>query len=796
MIKNYFLITFRAMARNKLFIIINVLGMGVAIGCCIVSFLAFEYDDTFDAVHKNKQAIYRISAVREFENKRQRFGYASLPLGEVVSKTFTDVDYASRYLLSSSNFKRNNDLFSSNLKYVDPDFFRMFTFTLISGSVAALDDKSSMLISEKMAISLFGSAREAYGKTITQVYGSKLKEVKVAGVFMEPPANSSFHTREGFACMNFENYKDELGNIKEDLWKRECTLFVQVNNPSRLSGIRAQLQQYVANNNKAREDFQVSEFTLDPFISMAHRDRSGEVQGSVTWAAPPLSAIVGSIIMSLMILLIACFNLTNTAIAISGQRLKEIGIRKVMGSRRAQLIIQFIGETTCICLLALLFGMGMADFLIAGWNTMTANNIHIEPHYFDAPAFLIFLVATLIFTGVVAGSYPAFYISKFKPVTILKGKLQFGGTNYFTRTLLGLQFAISMIAIVSAIGFLQNARYQREYDLGFDVRGSVVTWIDNQNEFEALRNAMASNPDVLSMAGAHSGIFSSRTHDPVKYKSKKAAVDIIEVGDNYLKTLNLKLIEGRDFIKDSESDQMESVIVTQKMVKLFGWEKPLGKEIIWNETQKLYVIGVVKDVYTNGLWQEMEPMMIRFVLPEKYGQIVIGTRPDKVASVNAFMNAQWNTLFPNRLYNGYIMTTILTQADRLGMGIVYGYSFLGGIAMLLSVTGLYTLLSLNIIKRTKEIGVRKILGAPLANITRIINTEFVIIIVIASAVGSLAGFSWCKAIMGSIWKYYQEVNTITFVLAIGLLFLISFIAIALKTINIALMNPAKTLRDE
>jgi ABC-type antimicrobial peptide transport system permease subunit len=232
------------------------------------------------------------------------------------------------------------------------------------------------------------------------------------------------------------------------------------------------------------------------------------------------------------------------------------------------------------------------------------------------------------------------------------------------------------------------------------------------------------------------------------------------------------------------------------MAMLFGWKDPLGKEIISNEKQKLYVVGVVKDVYTKGLWQEMEPMMIRYVLPEQYGQVVVSTRPEKVAVVNAFMNEQWNKVFPNRLYNGYRMGTMLTQVDQLGMSIVYGYAFLGLVALLLSVTGLYTLLSLNILKRTKEIGVRKILGAQVFNIIRIIHTEFVVIIVIASIVGSVAGFTWCQVIMGSIWKYYQSANILTFTLAIAILVLISFTAIAVKTFHIAMMNPASTLRDE
>ncbi|HMF72390.1 MAG TPA: ABC transporter permease, partial [Flavitalea sp.] len=406
------------------------------------------------------------------------------------------------------------------------------------------------------------------------------------------------------------------------------------------------------------------------------------------------------------------------------------------------------------------------------------------------------LIGVLFFTGILAGSYPAFYISRFEPISILKGKLRFGGTNYFTRTLLGLQFAISLIAIVSAIGFLQNANYQRNYDLGFDIRGSVIARVNNQSEFDTYRNSLQSNPEIVSIAGANSGVFSNRVHEPVKHETKQLEVDIIGVGDDYLKTLDLKLLSGRDFVKNSETDQRESIIVTEKMAALFGWDKPLGKEVTWKDSVKLVVVGVVKDVYTMGLWREMEPMMIRYILPDKYTQIVVSTKSENVSSVDTFMKAQWGQVFPNRLYNGRKLVADLQEVNNVNINIMYMYVFLGVIAMVLSATGLLTLVSLNIIRRMKEIGVRKVLGASVSNITRIVNTEFIIILAIGSALGSWASFTMTNMIMGSIWRYYQGVNAITFVVAIGLLFTVSLLTIGYKVFTVATMNPVNTLRDE
>lgn len=792
MLKNFFLITLRSMMKNKLFIFINVIGMGVAIAYCIVAYFAYEFDATFDSVHKNGESIYRISSIREFDGQVTKFGYAPMPLRPVIEQNIKDVSKSTRYQFSYSNFKREDDLFAANLSYVDKDFFEMFSFDFIAGNAKVINDVSSVLISDEMAIKLFGDAQTAFGKTITQVVGTQLKELKIAAVYKTPPMNSSFYTREAY--LNYDNCKDEHSSAVDDNWRQESTIFLQVDNPSAVAQVRQQIQTYVQNNNQVREDFIIREFDLDHLPSMARNDQAQRIR-TWTWSAPPPAAIIGTATMGILILLIACFNLTNTAIAISSRRLKEIGIRKVMGGVRKQLILQFIGETTLVCFFALLVGLVFAEFLTEGWNVMW-EYMRIEPHYLDNPQFLIFITAVLLFTGVLAGAYPAFYISNFQPISILKGKVKFGGTNYFTRTLLGLQFAISLISIVSAIAFLQNARFQKEYDLGFDVNGSVIAWVNSSEEFEVYRNSLQGNPEIVSMAGAASGIFSNRNHEPVKHESKQVEVDIIDVGDHYLETMNLTLVAGREFVRDSETDKRESVIISQKMATVFGWDNPLGKEIIWKDTTKLYVVGVVKDVYTSGLWRTMDPLMIRYVGPEKYSQIVVNAKAEDVASVNKLMESKWKEVFPNRLYNGYMLVENTNEVDDVNKNIVSMYTFLGVIALMLSATGLFTLVSLNIIKRTKEIGVRKVLGASIGNITRIINTEFFIILILASVIGSVLSYLAVDLLMGNIWHYYRGTDAITFIAAIGIMFLISIAVVGYKVFSAASMNPVNTLRDE
>lgn len=793
MLKNYFLLTLRSLAKNKVFVIINVAGMSIAIGCCIVAYFAYAFDQTFDNVHENRERIYRVSAVRTFESTTTKYGRVPLALGSAIVSTFQGVDHASRYYRVTSNFKRNDDLFAADLAYVDASFFSMFTFDFVAGNATAIADVSSMAISESMAVRLFGSAEQALGQSLTQVHSHGLKEVKVAGVYREPPKNSSFYRMNGSAFISFENYKDDL-QVNDDDWFRDATVYLQVDDHANLTSIEKQLSAYVKQNNQVRENFHVDTFELDAFATMAHRDRDNNVQ-SESWGAPPLAAIIGSLIMSFLILLIACFNLANTSIAMSARRLKEIGMRKVMGSMRLQIALQFIGETTFICFLALAVGLGLSDVLIAGWNIMTSNMIHLEPDYFEGSGLLLYLMLILLGTGILAGSYPAVYLSKFQPVAILKGKLRLGGTNLFTRTLLGLQFTISLITVVSAIGCLQNARYQEAYDLGFDVRGTIVTSIQGKSEFDTYRNSLQTHPDVTAIAGSRGGIFSDRLHEAVGHQSRKAEVDIIEVGDAYLSTMGLELTAGRDFTRDSETDLRESVIITENMAKLFDFKDPIGKEFIWRDSVHLHVVGVVRDVYTQGLWREMEPMMIRYVSPDAYTQLIVRTSPEKLSAVNTFMDEQWQKVFPTRLYNGYMMIKGLQDASRLSMSITSGYGFLGAMALLLSVTGLYALVSLNMMRRLKEIGIRKIVGASIVGIAQKVNREFVIILLIAAVFGSYAGYMWCNTLMSTIWKYYQGVGTSTFALAVGIMFTASIAAIGFRVYTIANTNPINTLRE-
>ncbi|QOI98420.1 MAG: ABC transporter permease [Flammeovirgaceae bacterium] len=794
MIKNYLLITIRSMMKNKIYLFINILGMAIAIACCIVGYYNYDFNASFDEYHTNRHEIYRVNLIREFQGKFTEYGYVPLPLGAALRENVKDVEAVTRYSSVYADVRIGDEIFDTRLSYVDSDFITMFTLEVLDGSLNAIQDKSRVLISDELALRLYGTVQAA-GKPFTHILTEgRVREYEVGGVYKLPPTNSSFNDN---AFTHYENFWDLNADFNQGSnWYFRNTVFVQLKDVSRINAIEEQLKPYKENNNKVREDFIISGFALDPLVGMAVRDEYASRPGRWTRNASPLAAVVGVGVMGIFVLLIACFNLTNTSIAISSRRLKEIGIRKVMGSMRQQLIVQFIGETMLVCFMALLLGMVIADLLLLPAFNALWPYMKLTTNYLGKPDFTIVMMLTLLFTGLLAGSYPAFYISKFQPTAILKGKLKFGGTNYFTRILLALQFAISLIGIVCSIAFTQNAKYQQEFDMGFKQREVLFTWVNSESEFNALRDVMAQNPDVISIAGAEHHLFSNAYNDPIKHEDKEIEADILNVGDNYLATAGLTLLQGRDFIKDSETDRKESVIITERVASLFGWDKPLGKEIIWMDTVKLFVVGVVKDIYNNGLWEDFDPVMFRYSATENYRHLVLTAPLDKIVGVNSYMEEKWKTIFPNRKFASRYMDDQLVEATTVNNNIVKMFIFLGIVAVLLSITGLFTLVSLNIIKKMKEIGVRKVLGASVANISRVINAEFVVILLIACLFGSWGGAWMSEMLMDSIWDFYQKATLATLVISSVIILAAATLTVSLKTYNTARMNPVNVLRDE
>jgi len=798
MLKNYLKITFRSLWKSKLFVLINMIGMGTAIACCIVAFLNYDFNADFDSNQTNIEDIYRIDTERVYQERKQAYGMSPLPIGASVRENVGEVDAVLRYMPSGGNFKIGDELFNENFTFVDDNFFDFFSFEITQGSADALSNKSNIIISEKLVEKYFPDG-DAIGETLTHFTDQGPKDYTVAAVFKNPQLNSSFAGTQ--TITNISNYFDLQVEDKEEKpwesdWARWSTTFVKVADASRIKDIEKRLTaNYIEIQNQARLDFKLDRYFLEPFEGMPERAANDEIYSHWLRESMPPPAVFVPGIMAILILLIACFNFTNTSMAIASKRLKEIGLRKVMGGLRKQLIAQFLMENVILCFLSLVIGILVALFLVPAYSEMWPF-LELHLNFSENLDFYLFLFATLLFTGLVAGSYPAFYISSFEPASILKGSLKYGGTSKITSILLTLQFSISLMAIILGVVFYQNAQFQQEMDYGYDNTGAVSLYFDDLDEYRAYENVVRSNADVLAIAGSQHQIDRSYRNDPVVSGAKEYDVDIINIGENFMETLDFELLEGRSFKKDSETDIQESIIVSEKMVDVFGWDEPLGQKIVWMDTVSLYVVGVMKDAYLDGLWAPINPLMFRYVPEEDYQFMTIKASTENLIAVNEFLEDEWKKLHPDRMYTGEFMNEELSEASLVNANILKMFTFLGVVATFMSIIGLFSLVSLSIIKRMKEIGIRKVLGASLSHIMVILNKNFVIILIIAAAIGSGLSYMMAGALMDSIWTYHVDPGVISFVLSIALLFVIALSTIGIKVYKAATANPTDTIRTE
>ncbi len=792
MFKSYLKITFRNLMKNKLFVFINIFGLATALACCIIAFLNWDFNNQFDHYHTNTDHVYRVNFTRITNGQAVKNGSCPLPLGAAIQTSSPQVDKLIRFFPIGGDLRVGDEVFQTEISAVDPAFFDVFNFPMLAGSAKGLTDKQSILISSTLREKHFPDQINPVGETLTYLNDDTRLTFRIAGVYEKPPKNNSFFDE---AYIHYEQTLNIM-DWKGDNWAHFNSTFVTINDPADIPKVEGQLQQYVAVQNKAKEDYKVATYYLDPFQGMSVRAEKENIWNHWFREGIPSSAATSPGIMAFLILLIACFNFTNTSIAIANQRIKEIGIRKVLGSDKKQLVVQFLGENSFLVLMAMVVGLILSAFLVPAYSAMWPF-LDLQFNLLDNGAFLGFILVLLLFTALIAGSYPAFYVSSFQPTSILKGKVKFSGTNMLTRILLTLQFAISLLAITSGFVFSQNATYQEEYDMGFNMESIVFAYVKDEQGYNKLRNELGGYDVIKEIAGSRHSISSSWYTDPIKHESSEMDVSIFDVGAGYLSTIGATIQEGRDFIENSQSDKEGSVIVNEELVHTMGWVEPIGKRIVLRDTIALNVIGVVRDIYyVGGLWDPIKPMLMRYANNTEYRFLSVRADTEDLLAVKTLMDEKWRVAFPDELSTVSFMDEEKASMALVNQNIKVLFIFLGIIAVFLSAIGMFSLVSLNLLKRMKEIGIRKVLGASAQHITMKVSREFIIILIVASILGSLGAYFLTEMLMGSIWAYHVPLQAFPFIISVSLLFVVSGIAIGGKVMKAALSNPVESIRSE
>jgi ABC-type antimicrobial peptide transport system permease subunit len=797
MFKNYLRVAFRTLLRNKSYVGINTIGLGISLACCITAYLLLanniEFNDFYDD-QKTSAVFMILTHSTEKDGRKMKDAQAPTVMAPIAREQIAGIRRYTRFIYGDGAMRYGDKAFNESIAFADSAFFDMFEHPMVSGSTRAFKDKNSIFISEKLARRYFGDEDPLGKLMVLNFVNNKQIEVLVGGVVGKIAPNTSFPFQ---ALMRIENFMDVQGIAIDDWsdWRNPST-FLELEKPENAPAVARQLGKYIANRNKLRTDMVVDEYTLLPF---KHNLNNGEIRYG--WVLLPIDPIALIVFCSMagLILLIACFNLTNTSIAMTAKRLKEVGVRKVVGAARYQVVTQFLLETVIVITFSAITGVMIAQFIVPAFTAMWNLDYGLEDlngiNFFIAIIVMIFLAAML------AGLYPALFSSKFKPVALLKGGVKISGTNVLTRSLVAAQFALSVIVLIAGVTFIMNSRYQEQITLGYDKDEMVSMVIQGEREYDAMKAALERNPKVLAVGVADGNLGRSSYQTPISVDTAKYDCQVLGVGEGFFEVSGLRFAEGQPFLlgrTDEREKEGGPVVVNQAFLQTAGIQgEPLNREIKLHNVRRV-IVGVV-DNHIDNLYRSNKPEPYVFYPCGKnqYISLLVKAKHEDLPEVNKIMEKTWKEVMPGHPFESMYQDDIVYQGSRrTNASMKQIFLFITILGALLSASGIFALASLNIARRTKEIGIRRALGASVQGIVALLNREFAIILLVAAIIGSVAGYFLTDALISELYAYHIPVGLIPVVLCALTIFAVGILTTCSTVLKAAQANPVKTLRSE
>jgi ABC-type lipoprotein release transport system permease subunit len=792
MLLNYWKIVFRNLWKYKNYTLINLVGMGIGIAAMVWGYQTYRYSFSFDNFHKDRDHVYRVLDTRkDMEGLK---GNIPMAVARLAPNDFSGIKTAVRYTGLGMNVRQDtSETFGEYVHFIDPAFFELFNFPLVSGN-NNISDPNNVLLTQQTAKKYFGN-RDPVGKTLTLYAGMKAaKLVTVAGIVKDPPLNSMFHFN---MLTNFDNLLNDAGQkIQPDDW----TVFIQaiffkVPDAGTAARLSNDMAKYLPIQNRAREDVKLSGFRLATLRQVSSWTE-GVIGANALYPRPGDAPTYGPLVLAFLIFLSACLNFSNTTVSHAGRRLKEIGMRKVMGSSYTQLIVQLLAECSLIVLAAILLSILLNSWWIPFFNTMF-RGVDVHADYFHDPNLVTYIGCMLILATLMAGTYPAFYMSRFNATAIFRGAVRFSGANIFSRVMLGLQLSIAIITMIAGIAFADNSAFQKNYDYGYNIENSMWVQFPDSTAYFALKNQVASLPGVTSVAGTRHHFGFAYRQLSAQSEGVKHEVNFFEVGRDYPKAMGLKMAAGRNFEASMESDYTGSVLITEKMAAMYGWrnEAALGKRIRMDSID-YSVVGVLKDFHSETLFEPTMPMALKLAPESRYFFLVIQANPRDLPTVFQKVRDTWKRLYPTMPFNAQYQNQVKAEAYSVTNSIATIFQWFALISILLTATGLFALVSMTTLKKMKEIAMRKVVGAGPRHILVLINRRFFWIFIIASFFGCFAGLALTRLLLDLIFKINVGVTASSLVWSVIGLFVIAGLTSGIKVWQAVRTNPVKLLRSE
>lgn len=808
MLFNYLKIFIRNLKKNPVYILINILGLSVGMAASILIFIFVQHELSYDNYHQHGDRIFRVSRAWFNPNGEANLhlGHAAPPFGPLLKSDFQGkIEEAVRLMNVKLVVKEGDDVFEeSKFFFSDPEVFKVFSWKLVEGDPStALTFPDGLVLTQSMAKKYFGD-QSAMGEYMEVKIGSASMDMQVRGIMEDVPNNSHFQldflasmepvvefyggyeaVMKNFGSNSFSTYLLlEEGIDAEDL-EAELPAFIDRHIPPSAQGFSASM------------GTKLFLWPLRDIHLYSNLDSEIEPNGSIEYVYI-YSAI------AVFILLIACINFMNLATARSAKRAMEVGLRKVLGADRPLLVKQFMSETIFMTFIALLLALAMVALSINSFGDFT--NKQLEINFLDSPYYILALLFLVIAVGLISGSYPSLFLSGFQPVKVLKGTYKIGSIHEKLRSFLVIgQFAISIVLIVAVLVVIQQLDFMKDKDLGFEKEEIVVlpAYVEFTDNYEMLRERLISNSGV-SEVSLGSRLPSGRLLDAqgaqAEVRGELSPIDVriadIHVSHSFFKTFEMKIVAGRDFDYNMASDSTEAFILNQSAVRAIGWEneeEAIDKQFLYGN-RRGYVVGVVKDFHFESLHQPISPMV--FLIPQdRFNEVAIKIRSESKEETLEFLKAEWQAMKPDFPFNYYFVADRFNQQYEAEEKVGTVFGFFAGLAILISVLGLFGLSAYATERRVKEIGIRKVMGASIWGIVSLLGRDFLKLVLIGFILAIplayfgmnswLANFAYKISISWSVFFFAGLVATI-----------IAAVTVSSQSIRAAMINPVDAFKVE
>ena len=790
MLKNYFTVAWRSLRNNKAFSLINIFGLALGMACSLLIFLWISDERSMDNFHTNSSRLYMLYEQEHIDGKMMSGYWTPGLLGRELKRRIPEVEYATTMREDDGvTFEIAGKIIKQNGIAADSDYFKMFSYPLLQGTPAtALDNPSAIAISDKMARRFFGSARAAIGKSIRC---QNQRNFSVTAVFADPPPNSSW---------KFDFVLNWIAELEDNSWMTSwdnnspnTAIMLRPDADPALTATKIKKLLFDYNANYSKTFW--TDLNMQPFgdVYLHGHFTDGQFSGG------RIEYVRLFTIVAAFILFIACINFMNLTTARSARRAKEIGIRKVAGAIRGSLISQFLSEAILLTALAAVLAVMLVHAVLPVFNTLTQKQIVIP--YADSHFWLELATLTLV-TGLLAGSYPALFLSSLKPIRVLKGSLKFSGSSVlFRQGLVVFQFVLSIVLIIGTIVVARQISYVQNASLGFD--RDHLAYIPLEGDLNKKYAVFKQQADQMPGVSAVSclsdattdigGTITATVNWTGKDPNARPLFAITDAGYDFVKTMNMQLAAGRDFSRDFPSDS-SGYLVNEEALKTLKYKDPIGQPLeLWG--RKGRIVGLLKDFHQKSLHEPILPLIVRLQEAEAGGVILVRIKSPQTKEVVAGLDKLCTSLNPKfpftclfadeeyrRLYNNEEIVSHLSDC-------------FAGLAIFISCMGLLGLAMFTAEQRTREIGIRKVLGAGVLSILTLLSGEFLFLVVIALLIASPLAW-WAMHAWLEDYAYKITIEWWFFGLAGIMAIVVAMLTVSVQAVKAALANPVRSLRAE